>query len=499
MKTAVIYSRYSSDSQTEQSIEGQLRVCQEYAEKNDICILDTYIDRAMTGTNDNRPAFKKMIKDSAKREWDFVVVYKLDRFSRDRYEMAMHKHTLKDNGVKLVSAMENIPDTPEGIILESLLEGMNQYYSAELAQKVKRGMNETRQKGNFTGGTLIYGYKVVDHKVLIDDAKADVVRLIYEEYAKDTYVKDIIKMLTEHGILNRGKPFAKNTIHNILRNEKYSGIYRYQDQVFDNIYPQIVSTEVYEKVRAKSTKNQKGSRSSELIYLLRGKLQCGYCGKPITAETGTAKNGNRIRYYKCSGRKNGNGCESKAIRKDALENLIVTTTIEALTKKDKLGDFIDGAMKVQEENAKKNTTVAVLRRNKIDLETSLENVMKAVEKGVVTNSTTKRIQELEVKIEELERKILIEQSKTVVTITRDEIAKFVTAALQLEPRLLISTLIREIVIFNDKIEIYYNYSNGKDPDESRDFSFYSKTHLLEVANTCSPTPVIYELDIEMYV
>ena len=123
MKKAVEYLRYSSDNQTEQSIEGQMRVCHEYAKRNDIVIVDTYIDRAMTGTNDNRKDFQRMLKDSAKQAWDYVIVYKLDRFSRNKYEMAMHKKTLKDNGVKLLSAMENIPDTPEGIILESLLEG----------------------------------------------------------------------------------------------------------------------------------------------------------------------------------------------------------------------------------------------------------------------------------------------------------------------------------------------------------------------------------------
>ena len=155
MKTAVIYARYSSSNQTEQSIEGQLRVCHEFAERENILILDTYIDRAMTGTNDNRADFQRMIKDSSKREWNYVIVYKLDRFSRDKYATAVHKKTLKDNGVKLLSATECIPDTPEGIIMESLIEGMGQFYSEELSQKVRRGMNETRQKGNFTGGYVL--------------------------------------------------------------------------------------------------------------------------------------------------------------------------------------------------------------------------------------------------------------------------------------------------------------------------------------------------------
>lgn len=123
MKTAVIYARYSSDRQTEQSIEGQLHVCNDYAERNNLVIVGTYIDRAMTGTNDNRDDFQRMLKDSDKKAWDYVLVYKLDRFSRNKYEMAIHRKRLKDNGIKILSAMENIPETPEGILLESLLEG----------------------------------------------------------------------------------------------------------------------------------------------------------------------------------------------------------------------------------------------------------------------------------------------------------------------------------------------------------------------------------------
>lgn len=126
MKTAVIYARYSSDSQTEQSIEGQLRVCHEYAKQHDTVILDAYIDRAMTGTNDNRPAFQKMIRDSEKQHWDYVIVYKLDRFARNKYESVINKKRLQDNNVKLMSAMENLTDTPEGRMMECFLEGFEQ-------------------------------------------------------------------------------------------------------------------------------------------------------------------------------------------------------------------------------------------------------------------------------------------------------------------------------------------------------------------------------------
>ena len=183
MKTAVNYLRYSSENQTEQSIEGQMRVCQEYAERNGILIVANYIDRAMTGTNDNRPDFQRMIKDSAKREWDYVLVYKFDRFSRNKYETAIYKKALRDNGVKVISATELIPDSPEGIIFESMLEGYAEYYSAELSQKVRRGMNETRLKGNYTGGHILYGYKKQEKKLVIDEERAEVVRFIFEQYS----------------------------------------------------------------------------------------------------------------------------------------------------------------------------------------------------------------------------------------------------------------------------------------------------------------------------
>lgn len=274
MKTAVIYARYSSDRQTEQSIEGQLRVCSDYADKNKIIIVDTYIDRAMSGTNDNRPAFKQMIIDSAKKRWDYVIVYKLDRFSRNKYENAIHKKTLRDNGVKLLSAMENIPDTPEGIILESLLEGMNQYYSAELAQKVKRGMRESRLKGQFTGGIIVYGYKAVDKKIVIDEDKAEIIRKMFAMADQGFTIREIISYLNNNGFDHKGKPFQKTAVYGILHNPKYIGKYSVDGEEYNNVYPPIVDAELFNRVQNKITKNKLGGNSIQINYLLRGNVIC---------------------------------------------------------------------------------------------------------------------------------------------------------------------------------------------------------------------------------
>ena len=156
--TAVIYARYSTDSQREESIEGQIRECTAYAEKNGFTVVKHYIDRAISAKTDNRPQFQQMIKDSERGIFDIIIVWKLDRFARNRYDSARYKTQLKRNGVKLVSATEVISAGPEGIILESVLEGYAEYYSADLSEKVVRGMTENALKGIYNGGTIPFGW-----------------------------------------------------------------------------------------------------------------------------------------------------------------------------------------------------------------------------------------------------------------------------------------------------------------------------------------------------
>ena len=499
MKTAVIYARYSSDNQTEQSIEGQLRVCEQYAKNNDILILKTYIDRAMTGTNDNRPDFQQMIKDSANKEWQNIIVYKLDRFSRNKYETAKYKKILKDNGVKLLSAMENIPDTPEGIILESLLEGMAEYYSAELSQKVKRGMNETRLKGNFTGGNLIYGYKIENHKVVINEEQAKVVRYIYEQYALGVYVKDIIADLTEKHIFNHGNPFARNTIYNILKNEKYSGVFRFNNQTFENMYPQIVSTEIYEKVRQKTNQNKYGKRSIEVVYLLRNKLKCGYCGEPISAECGTTNQGKKRRYYKCLGKKrHTTNCNKQTVRKEILEDLVNKILIEQLNSPKTLDKIAKNILKLQESEDCGNTLLTSLNKEKYETQKILDNILKAVEQGVVNNTTNKRMTELEKKLEDIERHIIVEKSKTNFKLTKEDILNYFNEALKLELQLLINYLVNQIILYDDKMQIYFN-SPSITINNTTKTPFKTKTYKLPHIIQNKPQSEMIDISLELYV
>ena len=473
MKTAVIYARYSSERQTEQSIEGQIHVCSDFAKRNNILIIDTYIDRAMTGTNDNRKSFQKMLKDSAKKAWDYVIVYKLDRFSRNRYEMAIHKKTLKDNGIKVLSAMENISDTPEGIILESLLEGMAEYYSAELSQKVKRGMKELRRKGNSMGGYLLYGFKKDGKKYAIDEEKAEIVKFIFNEYAKDSSIRDILAILEQKGITNnRGKPFTENTVYKMLCNSKYIGIFYCNGEENNNTFPPIITKDIFDVVQKRINANKYGSKSHKEKYLLRNKLFCGYCGQTITAETGTSHTGKVLCYYKCFGKKKKNGCQKELIRKDILEELVVDTIVKTFDS-ETINKIADTLLKIYSDRSDTNKTIALLKKEKRETEKAIDNFLIAIGKGVVTESTQKMLTNLETKLNNLNEQITIEETALNCQISREDILRHFTVAVKKDPAVMINLLIDKVILYDDKIEIYYKSLTNKSPDKRQDFLIYN--------------------------
>jgi len=220
--TGVIYARYSSDNQREESIEGQLRECRAFAEKKDIQIVGTYIDRAFSAKTDNRPDFQRMVKESAGRAFDVVIVWKLDRFARNRYDSAHYKSLLRKNGVKVLSATETISEGAEGILLESLLEGMAEYYSVELAEKTLRGMTENALACKSNGGLLPLGYEPDENLCYkIDPVMAPVVVEAFTLYAEGTNMKEIARILNARGFrTKRGTPISVNTLTSMLHNRK---------------------------------------------------------------------------------------------------------------------------------------------------------------------------------------------------------------------------------------------------------------------------------------
>lgn len=353
---------------------------------------------------------------------------------------------------------------------------MNQYFSAELAQKVSRGMKETRRKGYFQGGALLYGYKLDGRKIVIDEFNSEVVKFVYEQYSKGVIVKDIISELTAKGITKNGVEFAQNSVYNILKNEKYSGVYMHGEEVIDNMYPQIVPKETYDIVREKINKNRYGRKCVHVDFLLRQKITCGYCGHSINGESGTSRNGQRVYYYKCRGRKKHlANCDKSVIRKEELEKIVLDTVIQELSKAKTIKTIVNGLLDYQNTEITANSNLSLLTKQKKQVDTALNNLLSAIERGVISNTTNKRLKELEQQQEDLERQILIERSKTTIKLSESEIRQYYEQALNLEPQMLINYLIKQIVLFDDKIEIHFNSPIRKSPDDdNQGFLFYSK-------------------------
>ena len=344
----VIYARYSSDGQREESIEGQIRECTEYCERNGITVVRHYIDRALSAKTDNRPDFQQMIKDSAKGLFDVIVVWKLDRFARNRYDSAHYKAALKKNGVRVLSAKENIADGPEGIILESMLEGMAEYYSAELSVKVIRGHTENALKCKYNGGTPTFGYLIdKDKQYQADPVAAPVVLKIFKMYDTGSTMKEIKDHLNDLGVTTvRGKPADLNFVSGILHNRKYIGEYKYRDIIVPDGIPALVPQDLFERVQEKMEKNKKAParHKAEDDYLLTTKLFCGTCRSFMVGESGTsAAGGRKYHYYRCVNTKKRKTCDArhKSIRKEPLETAVVMAVKEMIMDDDFVEYFVD--------------------------------------------------------------------------------------------------------------------------------------------------------------
>ena len=377
-RNAVIYARFSSDNQREESIEGQLRECKAFAEKNGYLIVGTYIDRAYSARTADRPDFQNMIKDSANKSFDYVIVWKLDRFSRDRIDSAMYKSVLKKNKVKVISATENITDDPTGILMEAVLEGMSEYYSADLSEKVIRGLTENALKCKFNGGTIPIGYKVNGSQYFeVDPLTAPAVVEAFESYANGATMRQVADELNAKGVKNNvGGMVTENTVARMLHNRKYIGEYKFRHIITPNGIPAIVTEELFEHVQSRMEINKKApaKHKAEDEYILSGKLFCGKCERMMTGESGTSHTLDVHRYYKCYGVRK-HLCDKKTVKKDYIENLVIKH-IQSIMFDDKLIDRL--ADDVLEELNKENTVIPVLRKQYSETTKGIENIINAI-------------------------------------------------------------------------------------------------------------------------
>ena len=466
---AVIYARYSAGpKQTDQSIDGQVRVCRKYCEDHGMEVVDIYADRHITGKTDARPEFQRMIRDSAFGKFDAVCVYKTDRFSRNKLDSVVYKKQLKDNGVKLCYAAEAIPEGPEGIILESLMEGLAEYYSAELAQKIRRGMYETALKGKPLGNNIPFGYTTDENRCfVIDEDEAQVVRMIYDMYLRGNNVAEIRRKLTSLGYTSRvGRPFAYSSLKRILTNEAYTGTYKAVGVRIEGNIPAIISKETFAmaQIKVKKTKELKG-RMAKDIYLLSGKLYCGKCDRLMSGASGRSHTGKAHHYYRCPGHYKYHECPRKPIVRDDLENLVVQMTVDYVLNPKVMREIAHIVFMTQSDalrnDKEEDRLEAALRKNKKEI----RNLIDAIKAGFRSDELSKELDQLEERKIDLENELAAVKQRS-LGLSEDQIYFFLEQFIKRKEetphdyrKKVIECFVSSVYVYDDTIEIYYKMSD----------------------------------------
>ena len=464
--TAVIYACYSSYNQREESIEGQIRECTAYAEKNGITVIKHYIDRAFSAKTDNRPEFQQMIKDSGKKLFDVVLVWKFDRFARNRFDSANYKMILKKNGVHLISVMEPIAEGSQGILVETLLEGMAEYYSAELSEKVIRGQTENALKGKCTGGTGTIGYKIDEDKFYhLDPLTSPLVLEAFQRYDNGDKMVEIVNFLNDKGVRNMlGGKMTHSSVNTMLKNRRYIGELSFRDIVVPDAIPVIVPKDLFDRVQKRLDKNKRAPAcgKADEEYLLTTKLFCGKCGALMFGESGTSATGRTYYYYKCANVKRRKGCNKKTVQKDWLEDLVVRETMKLIQDDAVIDKIVQLIMDVQNQE---NTTIPLLEKQLREVNKKLDNLMKAIEDGLYTRTTKERLEALESQKDELTVKIADEKLKKpsfkedFIRFWLMKFRKF-DISQKKQRKALIEIFVNAIFLYDDRMLITFNYKDG---------------------------------------
>lgn len=469
---AVIYARYSSHSQTEQSIEGQLRDNYAWAKQQGVTIVAEYIDRATTGTKDTRADFQRMIEDASKKQFEMVIVWKLDRFARNRYDSAIYKAKLKKLGIKVVSVKENITDSPEGIILEGLLESMAEYYSANLSQNIRRGQRESIAKGRYCGGKVMRGFKVSgEGKLVADEKNAPAMRYVFEQTASNVPMTEIVDELFKRGIRTKdGKPLALSGLVSAVRNTAYIGQYKYKGVVVPDLSERLVDDETFYRANAVLDTRMRAPAAAKAKeeYLLQGKVFCGMCGAPMIGECGRGKHGVTYHYYSCAKRKKHHTCKKKNERKDFIEWYIVEQTMQYVLTPDRAARV---AKAVVEEYKKEFSDTRI-----DDLEKAVKQIDREMDKlvdalidtpKVAHKKINERLELLGVQKEDIEADLARLRIAQEIQLTEVKVRAWLKTFCAGDPldvefrRRIIDTFINAIYLYDDKIITFYNIRGGK--------------------------------------
>jgi len=490
MPKAVIYARYSSDNQREESIEAQIRACKYYAQKQHLEIVHIYADSAKSGRSTRyRDGFNQMIIDAEAGQFEMVLVHKLSRFSRDGADTINYRNRLTAAGVELVSITERLDNTPEGRLMLYIITGVNEFYSANLAGEVLKGLRENAYQGRHTGGVPPLGYDVgPDQKLVVNQQEARAVQMIFELYAKGNGYSYIIDQLNSRGFrTKRGQPFGKNSLHDILKNEKYMGVYTYgrsspmdargkfnhhkhqQDYIkIEGGCPALVDRELFERVQKMMADNQRQNarHKAKVVYILSGKLYCGNCGSRMIGENRRAK-GIDYYYYVCNQAKRTRTCDKKAVRKEKIEAYVIQRLNEIAFSPAYKESLVEAVLQSYERgtvDSERERLAAEIHRT----DQEIQNLVKAIMKGIDGEEIQAALTERKAHKEALQKNLVALTGAPDVRMNREELTEYFNNFLNIahmspeEQRAVIQRFVDRVILYDDpedgkpKIDICLN-------------------------------------------
>ncbi|WP_051273604.1 recombinase family protein [Desulfotruncus alcoholivorax] len=485
---AVIYARFSSDNQREESITAQARACTEYGRRKGYVIVKTYTDEARSALTDDRPQFQQMIQDARDGLFNVLIIHKLDRFARNRYDSAFYKRELRRAGVKIESVLEHLDDSPESILLESLLEGLAEYYSRNLGREAMKGMKETALQAKHCGGIPPLGLDVdQDRHYIINEYEANAVRLIFEMYDNGFGYDRIIDELNSFGYhTKRGGPYGKNSLHEILKNEKYIGVYTFnkrqgrtadgcknnrrqkpKDEVIriPGAIPAIIDEDLFNRVQEKMLKRkhnpEKARQKAKTVFLLSGLVTCGVCGTPYIGNSAT-NNGIRYGYYECGARDRTRTCTNRRIRKKVLEGMVLDEIDQSIFAPDVRTVLVDKILDFYNQLfSQSDDETRYLEKELKRVQTAINNLLRVIERGQASEALVEQLARREQEAALLQQELDRLAARAAISLTRKDVEQYLDDLYerfkdkeneeQIKP--LVQQFVDNVTVFEDEIKV----------------------------------------------
>ena len=433
---AVAYARYSTDKQTENSIAYQLSKITEYCAKNKITLTGVYTDEACSGTNTNRTGFQTMLSDARKKKFDAVVIYDISRGSRDVVDWLEFRKNMKMLDIQVISTSQNLGDIsdPNAFLTELISVGLGQHQVLDTRKKSIDGTKERAKKGLFCGGYPPLGYDIKDGEYIINETEASVVRKIFSLYADGASYDTIIDKLK--GLKGkRGQVIGKSSLHAILKNERYIGIYTWNKKQYkymrkwaggkpnpnivkiENAIPPIIDNGTWERVQKRMRTNKRNATNkAKREYLLSGLIKCASCGGAYIGKCSTSKKGYETRYYVCSTKYRNHTCNAPNINANELETFVMITVKNYLKELD--------FNKYAEEILKQlNSTSDDMQKEKAELaevERKINNCVKSIANGLIFEELQDEVNRLKLRKSELQD-IISYNTNSNTEITKEDI------------------------------------------------------------------------------